>query len=127
MMPGLAHEPEGEGCIEEVMAVEEIHACGCGGHGTVDLFLEVVIDAEALQVVDGGHHLPAAPSTSKKSLSYIRDASLVCQCKRQWWWRVRARVYYIFFQKSNDGDTLGPNLRHDADARPIPWSQIILF
>ena len=95
-MPGLSHEPEGEGCIEEVVAVEEIHACAA--HGALDLFLEVMVDAEALQVVDGGHrHLPAAPSTSKKSLSYIRDASLVCQCKRQWW-RVRARVYYIFFQ-----------------------------
>lgn len=58
-MPCLSHEPEREGCIEEVVAVEEIHAFAA--HGAVDLFLEVVIDAEALQVVDGGHHLPSAP------------------------------------------------------------------
>jgi hypothetical protein len=76
-----------------------------------------VVDAEALEVVDGGHRyrLPAAPSTSikMKSLPYIRDAFLVCQCQCQWW-RVSARLLY--FSKSNDGDTLGPNLRRDADA-----------
>jgi hypothetical protein len=68
-----------------------------------------VVDAEALEVVDGGHRyrLPAAPSTSikMKSLPYIRDAFLVCQCQCQWW-RVSARLLY--FSKSNDGDTLGP-------------------
>jgi hypothetical protein len=78
----------------------------------VDLFLEVVIDAEALQVVDGGHHLPSAPSASKKSLSYIRDAFLVLVCQCRQWWRVSARLLYIYiFRKSNDGDTHGPNLR----------------
>jgi hypothetical protein len=56
-----------------------------------------VVDAEALEVVDGGHRyrLPAAPSTSinMKSLPYIRDAFLVCQCQ---WWRVSARLSYFF-------------------------------
>ena len=81
--------------------MEEIHAFAA--LGALDLFLEVVVDAEALQVVDGGHRyrLPAAPSTSikMKSLPYTRDAFLVCQ-----WWRVSTRLLYV--SKSNDGATL---------------------
>ena len=59
-MAGLSHKPEFKGCIEEIIAVDEMHA---RAHGALDLLLEVVVDAEALEVVDGGHHLPAALPT----------------------------------------------------------------
>jgi len=45
-MAGLSHEPESKGCIEEIISVEEIHAST--HHGALDLFLKVVVDAEAL-------------------------------------------------------------------------------
>jgi len=51
----LSQEPECKCCIEKIIAVDEIHA---STHGALDLFLEVVVDAEALEVIDGDHHLP---------------------------------------------------------------------
>jgi hypothetical protein len=58
-MASLSQEPERECCVEEVVAVEETRA-GARRHGALDLFLEVVVDAEALEVVDGDQHLPPA-------------------------------------------------------------------
>jgi hypothetical protein len=34
--------------------MDKIQACG---HGLVDLVLEIVVDAEALEVINVGHHL----------------------------------------------------------------------
>jgi hypothetical protein len=56
-MAGLSQEPECKGCIKEIIAVDEIHA---STHGALDLFLEVVVNVEALEVIAGGHHLPVA-------------------------------------------------------------------
>jgi hypothetical protein len=73
-MAGLSHEPESKGCIEETIAVEEIHAST--HHGALDLFLEVVVDAEALEVIDGDHHLPVVLLTLMENLFYFRQALL---------------------------------------------------
>jgi hypothetical protein len=54
-MAGLSEEPERKGCVEEIVAVDETHA---STGAALDLFLEVVVDAEALEAVDGDHHLP---------------------------------------------------------------------
>uniref|UniRef100_A0A0E0BC15 Uncharacterized protein n=1 Tax=Oryza glumipatula TaxID=40148 RepID=A0A0E0BC15_9ORYZ len=58
MVSCFSHQPERDGGIEQVAAMGELLEVGI--HGAVDLVLEVVVDAEALQVVDGGHPLPAA-------------------------------------------------------------------
>jgi hypothetical protein len=80
-MAGLSHEPECKGCLEEIIAVDEIHA---RAHGALDLFLEVVVDAETLEVVDGGHHLPGAAvltTTLLQNLSYTRHHALLQHVK----------------------------------------------
>lgn len=74
-MAGLSEEPEGKRRVEEIVAVDETHAAGT--HGALDLFLEVVVDAEALEVVDGDHHVPAAAATLltlTENISYVRQA-----------------------------------------------------
>lgn len=58
MVASFSHEAEGEGGVKQVAAMGELLEVGI--HGAVDLVLEVVVDAEALQVVDGGHPLPGA-------------------------------------------------------------------
>jgi hypothetical protein len=76
-MAGLSEEPEGKRRVEEIVAVDETHAAGT--HGALDLFLEVVVDAEALEVVDGDHHVPAAAATLltlTENISYVRQALL---------------------------------------------------
>jgi hypothetical protein len=77
-MAGLSEEPEGKRRFEEIVAVDETHAAGT--HGALDLFLEVVVDAEALEVVDGDHHVPAAAAatllTLTENISYVRQALL---------------------------------------------------
>jgi len=73
-MAGLSHEPESKGCIEEIISVEEIHAST--HHGALDLFLKVVVDAEALEVIDGDHHLPVVLLTLMENLLYFRQALL---------------------------------------------------
>jgi len=72
-MAGLSHELECKCRIEEIIAVDEIQA---RAHGALDLFLEVVVDAEALEVVDGGHHLPGAVPTFLQSLLHACQALL---------------------------------------------------
>jgi hypothetical protein len=81
MMAGLSHEPERKGCIPKIIAVDEIHAGAA--HGGLDLFLEVVVDAEALEVVDGGHHLPAALPALLQNLLHVRQALLKVKVSAQ--------------------------------------------
>lgn len=59
MVSCFSHQPEREGGIEQVAAMGELLE-QAGVHGVVDLVLEVVVDAEAPEVVDGGYPLPAA-------------------------------------------------------------------
>jgi len=73
-MAGLSQEPECKCCIEEIIAVDEIHACAA--HDALDLFLEVVVDAEALEVIDGDHHLPGILLTLMQNLLDVRQALL---------------------------------------------------
>ena len=61
------------------------------GHGALDLFLEVMVDAEALEVVDGVHHLRAALPTLLKNLLYVRQALLLQVCFME--------SYHSFFPK----------------------------
>ena len=57
--------------------MEEIHAFAA--LGALDLFLEVVVDAEALEVIDGDHDLPVALLTLMENLLDVRQALLqVC-------------------------------------------------
>jgi hypothetical protein len=75
-VPGLSHEPHGKSCVVKVVAVEEIHA---GAHGVLNLLLEVVVDAEALEVVDGSHHLPVPlliPAALMKNRLHVGQALL---------------------------------------------------
>jgi len=72
-MASLSQEPECKRCIEEIIAVDEIHA---STHGALDLFLKVVVDAEALEVIDGDHHLPVVLLTLMENLLYFRQALL---------------------------------------------------
>jgi hypothetical protein len=92
-MACLSQEPEREGCVEEVVAVEETRAGG-RRHGALDLFLEVVVDAEALEVVDGDQHLPPAAATLTQHPFHVRRQALlrtyICMFHV---WRVRTCMH----------------------------------